>query len=161
MKNIIIIAILALFAFESQAGNRIVISKKDLTLYVISEEGETLYRCGIACGKVKGNKVHEGDSRTPEGHFSVLSISDSRHWLFEPNGRRIPNCYGPWFIRVNVPEWGHHIGIHGTGSPRSIGTRASLGCIRCHNDDIVNVVKFVSVGDPISILPDYSPDTTL
>lgn len=161
MKKIIIIALLSLFAFESQAGNRIVISKKDLTLYVISEEGETLYRCGIACGKVKGNKVHEGDSRTPEGHFSVLSISDSRHWLFEPNGRRIPNCYGPWFIRVNVPEWGHHIGIHGTGSPRSIGTRASLGCIRCHNDDIVNVVKFVSVGDPISILPDYSPDTTL
>lgn len=161
MKRLILVLLLAFFAVGLQAGNRIVISKKDLTLYVISDEGETLYRCKIACGKVKGDKVSEGDSRTPEGHYSVLSISDSRNWLFEPNGRRIPNCYGPWFIRVKMPEWGHHIGIHGTGSPRSIGTRASLGCIRCHNDDIVNVVKFISVGDPVAILPDYSPSTTL
>ena len=161
MKKIIVILFLAFFALGVEAKNSIIISKKDLTLYVISEEGETLYRCRIACGKNKGDKVSEGDGRTPEGHYSVMSISDSRHWLFEPEGRRIPNCYGPWFIRIKMPKWAHSIGIHGTGTPRSIGTRASLGCIRCHNKDIVNVVKYVTVGSPVSILADYSPVTTL
>ena len=155
MKRLILIAILSLFAIGIEAKNSIIVSKKDLTLYVVSEEGETLYRCRIACGKNKGDKVSEGDGRTPEGEFSVMSISDSRNWLFEPEGRRIPNCYGPWFIRIRIPKWNHSIGIHGTGSPRSIGTRASLGCIRCHNNDIVNVIKYVSPGCPVTILPDF------
>ena len=163
MKKFLIILVLCFTAVSAQAQikNRIIVSKKTLTLYVVNENGETLYRCGIACGKNKGDKTGSGDSRTPEGEFSVMSISNSTNWLFEPEGRRIPNCYGPWFIRVKVPKWSNSIGIHGTGAPRSIGTRASHGCIRCNNNDIVNVIKYVTVGSPISILADYSPETNL
>lgn len=157
MKRILIVLVLFFFAVSMEAENRIVISKKDLTLYVLSDEGEVLYRCKIACGKRKGNKTSKGDDKTPEGNFSVMSISDSRKWLFErKDGVFVPHVYGPFFIRVRVPQWQHSIGIHGTSSPRSIGTRASMGCIRCHNKDIVNVVKYVEVGSPIIILPDFS-----
>jgi lipoprotein-anchoring transpeptidase ErfK/SrfK len=36
--------------------------------------------------------------------------------------------------------------IHGTNRPESIGTFASYGCIRMHNDDVADLYERVSVG---------------
>lgn len=34
--------------------------------------------------------------------------------------------------------------IHGTNEPQSIGQRASSGCIRMHNDDVVALAEMIN-----------------
>ena len=41
--------------------------------------------------------------------------------------------------------------IHGTNRPDSIGRFASYGCIRMHNQDIVDLFGRVSVGTPVMV----------
>ena len=43
------------------------------------------------------------------------------------------------------------VGIHGTGAPGSIGTRASHGCIRMTVPDVVDLYPRVPVGTPVLI----------
>ena len=43
------------------------------------------------------------------------------------------------------------VGIHGTGQPWSIGTRASHGCIRMTVPDVIDLFKRVKVGTPVLI----------
>ena len=43
------------------------------------------------------------------------------------------------------------IGIHGTGEPWSIGSRASHGCIRMAVPDVIELFKRVPVGTPVLI----------
>jgi lipoprotein-anchoring transpeptidase ErfK/SrfK len=41
--------------------------------------------------------------------------------------------------------------IHGTNSPSSIGGFVSYGCIRMHNQDIVDLYERVNVGTPVVV----------
>jgi lipoprotein-anchoring transpeptidase ErfK/SrfK len=43
--------------------------------------------------------------------------------------------------------------IHGTNRPSSIGTFASYGCFRMHNRDVVDLMRRVSVGTPVTVVP--------
>jgi lipoprotein-anchoring transpeptidase ErfK/SrfK len=43
--------------------------------------------------------------------------------------------------------------IHGTNRPSSIGTFASYGCFRMHNRDVVDLMRRVSVGTPVTVIP--------
>jgi lipoprotein-anchoring transpeptidase ErfK/SrfK len=43
------------------------------------------------------------------------------------------------------------VGIHGTGQPWSIGTRASHGCIRMTVPDVVDLFSQVPMGSPVYI----------
>ena len=43
------------------------------------------------------------------------------------------------------------VGIHGTGAPGSIGSRASHGCIRMTVPDVVDLYPRVPVGTPVLI----------
>lgn len=42
--------------------------------------------------------------------------------------------------------------IHGTNNPNSIGKYASYGCIRMHNQDIVDLFSRVTVGTPVMVV---------
>ncbi len=46
------------------------------------------------------------------------------------------------------------IGIHGTPFPESIGSRATEGCIRLNNQDIVDLKNRVKLGTVVIITPD-------
>lgn len=43
--------------------------------------------------------------------------------------------------------------IHGTNRPAQIGSRVSLGCVRMHNDEGLQLAHLVHVGTPVTILP--------
>lgn len=60
--------------------------------------------------------------------------------------------YGPYFIRLLTPPH-EGIGIHGTNDEASIGSRASAGCIRLHNDDLRRLLRYVRIGMPVFITP--------
>jgi len=42
-------------------------------------------------------------------------------------------------------------GIHGTNDPRSIGKRASHGCVRMRNRDVEDLFARVGVGDVVEL----------
>ena len=134
------------------AQNMVVVNKKELRVYVIGPQADTICSYPCACGKMLGNKRSMGDYCTPEGVFSVAAIENSAHWKYKGS---IPHVYGPYFIRLNTYKW-DGIGIHGTNAPRAIGTRCTKGCIRLHNNDIVELVNLVEVGTPVRVMGDYN-----
>ena len=108
----------------------------------------------VLSGRALGNKEKPGDMKTPEGLFSVQQIQDASAWThdFGDGKGEIRGAYGSHFIRLKTP--GHcGIGIHGTHDPASIGTRATEGCVRLNNSDLLELVKkYVYVGMPVVIL---------
>ena len=133
----------------------IVINKAEMNLYHYNYKGELLQKSQIATGKNFGNKEGIGDSRTPEGVFKILQIENSSSWTHDFKGDSlgaISGAYGPYFIRLNVPGQ-KGIGIHGTHDNNSIGSRASEGCIRMHNDDITQLVKNINTASVVVITP--------
>lgn len=125
----------------------IVVSKQDMRLRVYDYKGTRLMDYGIACGKNFGQKHKVGDMKTPEGMFFVQSIEDAseRTHDFGDGRGEIQGSYGPYFIRLDTPG-NKGIGIHGTHDPLSIGTRATEGCIRLNNNDLVELVNVVRPG---------------
>lgn len=41
--------------------------------------------------------------------------------------------------------------IHGTNEPDSLGAAVSSGCIRLHNDDVIDLYERVSIGTPVIV----------
>lgn len=113
-------------------------------------EGKLLASYPVALGKNPSDKSKEGDNATPEGHFEVNFIKDASAWThdFKDGKGEIKGAYGPYFIALYTGAKGSFsgktwrgIGIHGTHDPSSIGTNASEGCIRLHNEDLMKLKK--------------------
>ena len=133
----------------------IVVDKASMKVILYSRYGEVLKKYGMACAKNYGTKHRKADSRTPEGFFTAEGIYDSTDWLFtDDNGVTSPKKgqFGPRFVRLKCPNTSQ-IGIHGTVAPWSIGHRASHGCIRLTNENILELVEYVQIGMPIIVSP--------
>lgn len=133
----------------------IVVDKGKMKVQLYDRYGRKELEYGMACAKNFGTKHKKADSRTPEGFFSVEGIYDSTDWLFtDDNGVTSPKKgqFGPRFIRLRIPTTSQ-IGIHGTCAPWSIGSRASHGCIRVTNENILELVELVEVGMPVIVNP--------
>ncbi len=138
-------------------GSFIVISKKDLNLRVYSKDSTLLAEYPCCLSKNKGNKQRKGDMRTPESPagkpFKITQIQDASTWRHDfKDGRGNIKAYGHWFLRLLTP--GHSgIGIHGsTNNENSVPGRASEGCIRLRDTDIITLKeKYAYVGMPVII----------
>lgn len=111
-----------------QGNYRIVINTRNLTL--------TLYS-GNNVVKTYPVAVGKPSTPTPLGNFTIVN--------------KIVNPGGPFGVRwmgLNKPGYG----IHGTNNPASIGTRASHGCIRMYNKDVIEVYNKVPIGTPVQII---------
>ena len=124
----------------------IVVSKRDLTLTVYAPVGgDTLAieAFPVCMGKNKGDKQSSGDMRTPESPsgqpFTITMIQDASAWKHDfGDGRGSILAYGHWFLRLKTPFNG--IGIHGsTNNENSVPGRASEGCIRLLDKDIITL----------------------
>lgn len=138
---------------DASRASHIVISKETMTLSLYDVDSLLVCRFPVAVGKNPGNKQREGDMKTPEGRFSISQIQDASSWNhdFGDGNGLIEGCYGNWFMRLNAPPH-RGIGIHGTHDPASIGTRATEGCIRLHNENLDSLKLMVRVGMPVEIL---------
>ncbi len=107
---------------------------------------------GIAIGKNPGDKQRVGDNRTPTGDFRIVSIENASGWThdFRDGKGKIRGAYGPWFFRLDAKGW-KGIGIHGTHAPDSIGTNATEGCIRLHNEDLAELKTYAYRNMPVVI----------
>jgi lipoprotein-anchoring transpeptidase ErfK/SrfK len=125
----------------------IIVRKSIFSLELVGEGGTETFRIAIGLNPDGGDKASEGDCRTPEGEFRIVSIEESSDWEYE--GIR---SYGPYFLRLECPPW-EGIGIHGTDEPDTIGAKASRGCIRMRNEDLERLVPRIEIGTKVRILP--------
>jgi lipoprotein-anchoring transpeptidase ErfK/SrfK len=125
----------------------IIVRKSELVLELTTDTGKTVFPVGIGSNPDGADKLEEGDCRTPEGEFTVVSIEDSSEW--EHEGERV---YGPLFLRLEAPPW-QGIGIHGTNEPQSVGTKSSRGCVRMRNEELLELAEHVAIGTRVRIEP--------
>lgn len=132
----------------------IYISKVDMSLTLLDAQGQVVVTYPMACGRNKGHKQRKGDMRTPEGKFSLQQIQDAHTWTHDFGDGKgvIKGAYGPCFMRLRTGFNG--IGIHGTHDPKSIGTRATEGCIRLENKNAEALSKKVTLGMTVIIGPE-------
>jgi lipoprotein-anchoring transpeptidase ErfK/SrfK len=81
--------------------------------------------------------VGKESTPTPKGIFKIKNKSKN------PGGP-----YGARWMGLSIP----HYGIHGTNDPNSIGKDVSKGCIRLHNEDIIELYDLVPIGTEVEIV---------
>jgi lipoprotein-anchoring transpeptidase ErfK/SrfK len=126
----------------------------------------------VSTGENPGNKIVKGDLKTPEGIFPVVGIEDASDWTydFKDGNGPVEGAYGPYFIRLKTDATNVFnnvetpfkftsenqftgIGIHGTHLNNAIGSRASHGCIRLRNEDLLDLKKYLEPGSLVAIIP--------
>ncbi len=159
LKDIIIIVGKDMLA-KKNTKYGILIKKSEFKLYLLKGY-DTVKVYSVAIGKNPGDKKRIGDYRTPEGCFYVIKIENSKNWVHDfPDDTLGPikGAYGPYFIRLYTgadatysgKTW-KGIGIHGTHDPSSIGKRATEGCIRLKNQDLLELINYIIPGMPVWI----------
>lgn len=155
MKRISTLICSVLLCVGLISADRIYVDKSNFTLTYYNDAGQAVATYKIAVGKNYGQKRRQGDLKTPEGTFKVVSIENSSKWDETHNDWKGPGSgpYGPKFIRLKTPGFSG-IGIHGTNAPHTIGTRCSEGCIRMHNEDVKKLSSMVRKGTVVEISAD-------
>ncbi|MDD4239553.1 MAG: peptidoglycan-binding protein [Desulfotomaculaceae bacterium] len=109
--------------------------------YVISIDTSTLQLSLSRRGQPIGVfpvAVGTPNTPTPLGDWKIIQKTTN------PGGP-----FGARWMRLNCP-WGGY-GIHGTDNEASIGSAASHGCIRMHNNDVIRVYDLVPLGTMVKI----------
>lgn len=94
---------------------------------------------------------------TPRGRYNIVNKVISPSWTYKekhvPGGVPANPLGAAWLGLGMPPGWGKYpVGIHGTNAPWSIGSRASKGCVRLRNRDILRLYRMVPVGCPVWII---------
>ncbi len=126
--------------WDAMETSNIAIENRDLIVVETHKLRLTLYRDGKM---LRTYPVAIGTSKTP---------SPIGEWKIIHKGGNWGNGFGARWLGLNVP-WGIY-GIHGTDQPSSIGYRASHGCIRMLNRNVVELYDLIKVGTPVHIIGD-------
>jgi lipoprotein-anchoring transpeptidase ErfK/SrfK len=113
---------------------------------------------GLKLSKTYGVAVGMPAYPTPTGRYTIANKAVNPAWTAPnspwagayanevvPGGSAENPLKARWLGIVNG------VGIHGTGAPGSIGSRASHGCIRMRVPDVIDLYPRVPVGTPVLI----------
>ncbi|MCK1999847.1 L,D-transpeptidase [[Brevibacterium] frigoritolerans] len=136
-------------AANNIASDDIIIIKKADNTLKFYQDGKPKKQYSVATGK---NKID-----TPEGTFKVVNKVKNRRY----NKKGIPggdprNPLGARWMGIKVPgssgsETGNVYAIHGNNNESSIGKYVSAGCIRMHNDEVIELYDEVLNETPVYI----------
>ncbi|MBS3970104.1 MAG: L,D-transpeptidase family protein [Clostridia bacterium] len=82
--------------------------------------------------------IGKPNTPTPPGTYTVVNKIVNPHL----------SVLGTRWMGLSKPGYG----IHGTNNPASIGTMASLGCIRMYNRDVEEIFPEVPIGTSVEII---------
>jgi lipoprotein-anchoring transpeptidase ErfK/SrfK len=117
----------------------------------VSERRLDLYERNVLTRSTK-IAVGAGATPTPHGEFYLAELLQPP----DPNGVYGPYAFGLSGFSETLNRFAGGdgvVGIHGTNDPSSLGNEVSHGCIRVHNDVIVDLAATVPLGTPVSIRP--------
>ncbi|MCC7037067.1 MAG: L,D-transpeptidase family protein [Alphaproteobacteria bacterium] len=134
-----------------QKRQGIVINLPELRLYYYHPNGD-VYTFPVAVGREGWN--------TPVTTTKIVKKRKDPIWIptdsiraedptlpdFVPAGPKNP--LGKYALNLGIPGFA----LHGTLAPRTIGTRASHGCLRMYPKDIEALFNLVEVGTPVAIV---------
>src|SRR5579864_2637010 len=127
-------------ADDSAVERRVVVSIPDRKLALI-ENGRVV--------KIYQTAVGAAASPTPSGTYKIAQRVANPTW-YGPDKVVGPGKDNPVGTRwLGLSRKGY--GIHGTNNPRSIGKRASHGCVRMRNRDVEDLFARVAVGDVVEL----------
>jgi uncharacterized protein YgiM (DUF1202 family) len=128
-------------SFAAPTSKQIEVNKATNYLYLY-ENGKVVKKYRVATGRTK--------ELTPEGTFPLVVKINGPSWKNVPPGPNNP--LGPRWNGISVNgDNGRSYGIHGTNQPSSIGTNASSGCIRMHNNQVIELYNLIYEGVPVWI----------
>lgn len=163
-------ALLALFVSFAAGGTwasdhvktAILVDKKTNTLQVtryINGAYETVKTYHATLGQVTGDKISEGDLKTPEGIYTFKSK------LTPPTLRK---KFGEMAFYMNFPNdfdrlasyTGSAIMLHATDTPERLAKNYdSEGCVVVKNEEIREIAPFIRLGlTPILIFQELTPE---
>lgn len=105
----------------------IVISLSQKRLYLLQNQS-VIKKYPIAIGKRQ--------TPTPTGTYTVVSK------IPDPGG-----VFGVYWLGLSAPKYG----IHGNNNQASIGQEISKGCIRMHNNDVLELSRLIPIGTAVTI----------
>jgi len=124
----------------TQAKFSMVVEKNSNHLTLLADD-RPLKRYRVATGT---------EDSTPTGTFKIVNKLKDPTWFHE--GSAIPpespeNILGSRWLGFDLAGYG----IHGTTLPKTIGTRASKGCIRMLNEEVEEIYTLVPAGTRVTI----------
>lgn len=106
---------------------RIIVDLSDFQLYLL--DGNRVVRgFPVGIGKML--------TKTPTGEYFIINKQPN------PGGP-----FGVFWMGLSKP----HYGIHGTNDPSSVGRKTSHGCIRMHNEDVLELSTLVPIHTRVTI----------
>jgi murein L,D-transpeptidase YafK len=143
-------------------GYYIIVEKKSYELHVYDDAGWLITYPVVFGSNDLHDKFMEGDKRTPEGSFRIVSKRVHAKWdRFMMLDYPTPDDYARFNERKNrglVPanaRIGGGIGIHGTWPHEDYAIDRYLnwtdGCISMKNEHVEQLYRFIPVGTPVTI----------
>ncbi|MCD7033241.1 L,D-transpeptidase [Metabacillus sp. GX 13764] len=126
-------------------GDPYIIINKEKNQLALIENGSIQKLYSIATGKLP--------ELTPEGEFTIVVKAEKPYYRKKsiPGGDP-KNPLGARWIGFDAGETdGRIYGIHGTNNENSIGKYETLGCIRMHNNEVIEFYQKVAIGTKIFV----------
>lgn len=149
---------------EGSSPYCVLIKKSAYTLSICDKNG-LLDQIPAVFGKSGlGDKMIEGDDKTPEGKFKIVEKKDHKDWVKflridypnQASQARFEKLKSEGKIPANA-KIGAGIGIHGTVKNGDIGIdnheNNTDGCIGIKNEDVIYLDKKLPIGTPVEIRP--------
>jgi lipoprotein-anchoring transpeptidase ErfK/SrfK len=135
----------------NEAPGTVIVDTQNTYLYYVLGGGQAI-RYGIGVGREgftwSGVKTVERKSEWPDWTPPPEMIARSPYLpRFMAGG--VTNPLGARAMYLS----GSFYRIHGTNAPSTIGSRATAGCIRMVNDDVIDLYERVKVGAKVVVLP--------
>lgn len=133
----------------------IVVDKKAriLTVWKQSDDSslEKIAEFPSDIGKQMGNKSKLGDHRTPEGIYFIQKMFEGAGLPFDKYGKRAFTLDYPNLFDQRAGKTGSGIWIHAIPDTETL-ERGSRGCVVVRNDAIIDLSKFITIGDKTPVL---------
>jgi len=127
----------------------------EIAMVVYDRKGEKVKSFPVALPRVTPENLPiEGEVVSVEKHPFWYPTEKTREYFKQNKNIELPNVVPPEnpqnamgavkiMLSFKTPGANPLVRIHGTNEPQSIGKRASSGCIRMHNDDVLALADMI------------------